>query len=312
MAASQRISRSCSARPVIPSTRAATPTSWVSIVRTFDHDRTDFPLRGGHVGRDCAACHAQGKPFREAPVECVACHGDAQPHMKRLGEKCAGCHSEDRAWPDVRFDHSKTAFDLTRRARRRRLQEVAMSMKYGKVWRRRACRAIAPTTCTAAVAARTARRATTRRNGAASRSTISNRPVLRWSADTTNSSAARATSTTWRSSKPPKTCIGCHSADDHHHGRFGSNCAHCHGESTWKNEFDHLAKTGFALKGAHETVALRRLSSRRIDRRIAEDVYRLSRERRSAQRPLSRVRELSIPKSRGIRLRSTTRSRSFR
>ena len=98
---------------------------------TFDHDRTNFPLRGGHVGRDCGACHAQGKPFREASVECVACHGDAQPHMKRLGEKCAGCHSEDRAWPDVRFDHSKTAFDL----RGAHVDVVCKSCHVDEVWK---------------------------------------------------------------------------------------------------------------------------------------------------------------------------------
>lgn len=104
----------------------------VGLVRSaFDHDRTDFPLRGAHAGRDCAACHAAGKPWRDAPSTCVACHGDEQPHQKRLGDDCAGCHSEERKWPDVRFDHSKTSFPL----RGAHADVVCASCHVDEVWK---------------------------------------------------------------------------------------------------------------------------------------------------------------------------------
>jgi len=217
----------------------------------FDHDRTNFPLRGGHVGRDCGACHAQGKPFREASVECVACHGEAQPHMKRLGDKCAGCHSEDRAWPDVRFDHSKTAFDL----RGAHVDVVCKSCHVDEVWKGLA------KTCVSCHSADDVHRGSRGTNCAACHNTI------KWSGVAFDHFKQTGFALLGRHKelvcsachldnmaikKPPKDCNGCHSADDHHHGRFGSKCADCHGESTWKNEFDHFAKTGFALKGAHE------------------------------------------------------------
>ena len=50
----------------------------------------------------------------------------------------------------------------------------------------------------------------------------------------------------------PKDCIGCHRADDQHHGTNGSQCQDCHVTRSWKETtFDHFAKTGFALRNGH-------------------------------------------------------------
>ena len=49
----------------------------------------------------------------------------------------------------------------------------------------------------------------------------------------------------------PKTCVGCHRAVDAHANRFGDDCASCHGNEDWHAEFDHAAKTKFALTGKH-------------------------------------------------------------
>ena len=49
-------------------------------------------------------------------------------------------------------------------------------------------------------------------------------------------------------------CADCHAGDDAHHGRLGSDCAHCHQETAWRHaQFDH-GKTRFALDGKHATV----------------------------------------------------------
>jgi hypothetical protein len=43
-----------------------------------------------------------------------------------------------------------------------------------------------------------------------------------------------------RFTKAPKTCIGCHAADDKHRGEFGTDCASCHTTSTWDGaRFEH-------------------------------------------------------------------------
>jgi hypothetical protein len=56
-------------------------------------------------------------------------------------------------------------------------------------------------------------------------------------------------------SKTPKVCSGCHTKDDPHQGRFGTNCATCHTVDGWKPaSFDHNLAV-FKLSGKHVGVA---------------------------------------------------------
>ncbi|OGO11758.1 MAG: hypothetical protein A2Y93_12370 [Chloroflexi bacterium RBG_13_68_17] len=53
----------------------------------------------------------------------------------------------------------------------------------------------------------------------------------------------------------PDTCFGCHAQQDHHEGRFGTDCAACHRPTTWADwSFDHNL-AAFRLTGAHASVA---------------------------------------------------------
>ncbi|MCB1749035.1 MAG: cytochrome C [Gammaproteobacteria bacterium] len=50
----------------------------------------------------------------------------------------------------------------------------------------------------------------------------------------------------------PTQCVGCHRADDEHHGRFGDGCQDCHRETRWDEVvFDHDRDTDFDLHGKH-------------------------------------------------------------
>src|SRR5256885_6587542 len=40
----------------------------------FNHENTDYPLRGAHADVVCESCHAAGKRYRDAPRECIGCH----------------------------------------------------------------------------------------------------------------------------------------------------------------------------------------------------------------------------------------------
>jgi hypothetical protein len=76
----------------------------------FNHDRTGFPLRGGHTAVTCGACHPRGF---DVPVadSCAGCHRDR--HAGEFGTQCEGCH-EDRSWRPL-FNgeaHRRTAFPL--------------------------------------------------------------------------------------------------------------------------------------------------------------------------------------------------------
>ena len=85
--------------------------SWQDVA--FAHERTGFPLRGGHRRVGCQGCHREGTS-RSLGRECGACHRD--PHRGTLGPRCAACHAEE-SWTS-RFDadaHRRAGFPLTGR-----------------------------------------------------------------------------------------------------------------------------------------------------------------------------------------------------
>lgn len=87
----------------------------------FDHQETDFPLKGAHQNVDCLECHP--KEIREAKefqkfkglkfANCTDCHEDA--HQGRFGPNCTDCHSE-QSWSQLknshRFNHDLTDYPL--------------------------------------------------------------------------------------------------------------------------------------------------------------------------------------------------------
>ena len=87
----------------------------------FDHDDSDFPLRGEHANIDCIECHAMttrnGKEFQEFTdipfTSCTDCHDD--PHEQKIPGACTQCHNEN-SWTTFigqkRFNHDRTGFEL--------------------------------------------------------------------------------------------------------------------------------------------------------------------------------------------------------
>jgi len=84
--------------------------SWLA---SFDHDRTDFPLRGIHESLTCATCHARNR-YRGTPAECVACHvrqyaaTTAPNHQAaHFNTDCATCHRALTWQPAAFFPHDQ-------------------------------------------------------------------------------------------------------------------------------------------------------------------------------------------------------------
>ena len=87
----------------------------------FNHNRTDFPLKGKHQQTDCASCHtldaAPRVLFQDRTgiqtSDCIQCHEDT--HDGRFGNACANCHQEE-SFTSIKnldqFDHSLTEFAL--------------------------------------------------------------------------------------------------------------------------------------------------------------------------------------------------------
>ena len=77
-------------------------TSWHE--SSFDHNRSNFPLRDRHTKLDCKKCHAS-PAFKDAKADCASCHAQDDVHKQRLGPRCEQCHSA-RSWKDADFDHT--------------------------------------------------------------------------------------------------------------------------------------------------------------------------------------------------------------
>ena len=63
----------------------------------FNHDETDFKLRGKHKVVECTDCHEKNKKYREVKSQCQSCHIKESPHKKAkakkgLFKKCQDCH----------------------------------------------------------------------------------------------------------------------------------------------------------------------------------------------------------------------------
>ena len=86
---------------------------------TFDHQATDFPLTGAHLGVTCAQCHQNGQ-YTDLPGTCWNCHEssynqttDPDHVTPQFPHDCTLCHTTTSYRPST-FDHGEdTSFPLT-------------------------------------------------------------------------------------------------------------------------------------------------------------------------------------------------------
>jgi hypothetical protein len=76
----------------IPCQNCHTSVGWrpLRAVPEFDHNKTNYPLRGLHERVACTQCHA--KPvFSDTGIHCADCHADI--HRRQMGANCEQCHT---------------------------------------------------------------------------------------------------------------------------------------------------------------------------------------------------------------------------
>jgi hypothetical protein len=198
---------------------------------TSFHDKTKFPLRGGHIGVACKSCHG---PFPGQPAKfkglafanCSDCHEDA--HLGQLKPKppakvaaCDGCHTVN-AFVPVRYEleqHATTKFPL----------EGGHAAS--------ACRGCHPID-----------------ERLAARITAAVRAMLQ-----ARKRPERFSLAVLHPKKSPDACADCH--EDVHRGQFadangGNDCAGCHQTSSFFDlTFDHNKQSRFPLTGKHAKTA---------------------------------------------------------
>lgn len=85
-------------------------------ITTFDHSKTEFPLKGKHQKVRCKKCHQSDNQvlwgpiqFKNGKKECNNCHNDyhaGQFSQAGNGTKCEKCHQES-GWEKLLFDHNR-------------------------------------------------------------------------------------------------------------------------------------------------------------------------------------------------------------
>jgi hypothetical protein len=247
-----------------------TPDSWTQMRKplTFAHDETDFPLIGVHRSIRCAGCH-RDLAFSHVASACADCHSD--PHQGQLGLNCQKCHtSED--WQnreDIFNLHAQKGFalmgvhaiaDCNACHQGQRPEEFAATpitcqgchiTDYNKTQDPNHAKANFRFDCE-----------TCHSTHAASWRTVSwQHPSsfrLEGAHRTSSCNSCHATGY----AGTPNNCFGCHENDfagaqnpNHVQGNFNHDCATCHTVIAWSPaNFDHNL-SGFALTGAHRTVA---------------------------------------------------------
>lgn len=228
--------------------------------QTFDHQLTDFELRGRHRDAPCKDCHKPKKAYHQAPHRCIDCHKNDDPHDGRLGKQCGSCHAASR-WQDFRFDHSRTKFTLKGKHKGVECRNCHPQERYSGV----------PKKCHAC------HKRDDKHQGRYGKKCQDCHAETGWGSqrfdhdkDTDfplkNLHAKVACQQCHRkdldkkikkakNKKKLKTdCYFCHRLQDEHKGQYGKKCKSCHSTKGWKKlKFDHK-KTDFPLKGKHKDV----------------------------------------------------------
>ena len=219
----------------------------------FNHTNTDYPLRGAHASVPCDACHAAGKPYRDAAHECIGCHRHDDVHEGKLGRDCAACH-EPAAWRRLSYDHDKTAFPL----HDRHAQIACAACHFGDRYKS------TPRECVACHEPddvhhgdRGAKCADCHNTRGWKNSRFDHLKETGYALEGVHERIACNDCHRSGNLKDnlPHDCSGCHQGQDSHAGRLGRDCGKCHGNEQWKPaSFDHTRDTSWPLHGKHAKV----------------------------------------------------------
>ncbi len=218
----------------------------------FDHDQTDYPLVGHHQEAPCEGCHP-ARRFKPTPRRCAACHAQDDAHQGTLGDACEKCHSPTgRSLFDHNDPRAPDRFRLTGKHLGLRCQACHPTTVFPKV--PTACEGCHPepsqhrgqlgTACGACHDARGWRSIHTGHDdgrfkfgGAHDR--------VKCATCHPGGLARRGTG---------EYCIGCHQADDTHHGTLGPRCGDCHTQQAFAPARFFHQRVGCDLRGVHRAL----------------------------------------------------------
>jgi hypothetical protein len=224
--------------------------------QTFNHQQTNFSLKGKHTSIACQSCHKPEKKFREATSSCYSCHKPDDPHNGKLGKKCNSCHNET-SWKKISFDHDKTDFALKGKHKKLLCLSCHPDNRHKDT----------PKQCVACHALDDAHN-TRYGNKCASCHTEEDWNKSHFNHDretdyplkgkhkNARCDACHTGDANIYKKKPKDTCVACHQSDDVHKGKNGNKCHSCHSPKSWGNsQFSHDRDTDFKLRGKHQKLS---------------------------------------------------------
>jgi len=224
----------------------------------FNHDKTDFPLKGTHKDTLCSACHINQK-YKDTPKKCFSCHQINDAHRGDFGKKCDSCHNS-KHWDQIHFDHNKkTDFPLYGKHKKASCSSCHSSADV----KNKASKKKLPKDCYGCHKNDDSHKGRYGKKCKDCHSSTSWQkqkfdhdktefPLLGKHQKTACNQCHRGE---LYKEDFKLECIGCHKKDDVHKGKQGRECNNCHTEKGWQSNvsFDHDLSS-FPLIGMHAAV----------------------------------------------------------
>lgn len=253
--------------------------------KKFNHNLAYYELAGAHKKVDCRDCHKPDNiadfdlkkrkdTFLGLGKQCLDCHDDY--HQKTLANDCTKCHGMDDFKPATKFNHDKTDFALAGKHKTVDCKEChKMEVKNGKDFQHFAD--VPSKNCNACHDDPHRNHLGTDCKQCHNEQSFENTSNL-------NRFNHNQTNFTLKGSHRKVDCRDCHKMDaatptsvfqdrlgvktsecatchkDVHEGKFGTDCAGCHNEDSFRKisfskleNFNHTL-TGFELAGKHAVV----------------------------------------------------------
>ncbi|MBP6211038.1 MAG: hypothetical protein KA473_16520, partial [Anaerolineales bacterium] len=225
-----------------------------SLGSNFDHNQVPFKLTGKHAPVACSQCHVAARSVNDlkaTPQSCFSCHQNDDHHNGQFGTDCALCHSTD-GWELAQVDHSKFAFPLIGKHDTVACQDCHVGGKFKGT----------PQDC-----------ASCHTDDDAHAGSLGNQCQTchtpnGWTPSTFNhnnsifhldgkhsSVSCQSCHVGGQFKGTPTECSACHSKNDPHAGKLGSQCTKCHTVNGWTPTTFNHSMSSFLLTGKHTAVA---------------------------------------------------------
>ena len=253
---------------------------------TFDHDKTDFKLKGVHVGNKaivygnnkgdklkCSGCHARESKVVKYKVnkDCYSCHKEVDNnfgHKEQLGKKCDSCHNSE-SWNqenDIDFEHGRdTKFELKGKHFDVKCETCHNKTPYRYTY-------VTPKDCYSCHKKEDKHQGSLGKDCSSCHNekswkeqngfnhSVDTKFTLRFKHVEAKCVACHKAAPVYK--QEPMDCYSCHKKDDEdkgHKKHLGEKCESCHAEKGWKIDlkFDHNKDTKFMIKNKHDSATVK-------------------------------------------------------